>query len=223
VVGFFTLGLIWWQAKKTAEATRAVRDSLPHQQQAAEAASRNAEALINAERAWIIPELQCLAMQTSDGSWVKRKGGSFTTGEILRGKHLRYILKLTNMGRTPAHILECRINSTLLGEGVTDLPPNAAGDESQSHLVNQFMAGGESAEIAEPLLDVGEFISPEWLAIRGSKKTAVFHGWVTYRHMFSPEEDRAEFCYVYHVKNNGLSSVAQHTKYTEQHQTEKAN
>ena len=219
-----TLIAIAEQAGESAKATRAVRDSLPHQEQAAKAASRNAEALINAERAWVIPELQCLSIQNSDGSWVwKQRGGSLTIPDVLRGKHLQYILKLTNMGRTPAHVLECRINSTLLAEGVRDLPPNSTGDTWQSHEINQFIAGGESAEITEPLLVVADFIEAEWLAIRGHKKTAVFHGWVKYRHMFSPKEDTAEFCYVYTVSLNRLSSVASHTKYTQQHQTEKAN
>src|SRR5579864_1978193 len=212
-----TLLAIAEQARESAKATQAMRDSLPHQEMAARAAKETADAQINAERAWIIPELKCLAVQGESGRWYKKAGGAaFTSGDILSGKHLRYIVKLTNMGRTPAHISEVRISSTLLAEGVRDLSPNAAGDTWQSHKINQFIAGGESAEITEPVLAVDAFISAEWLAIRELKKTAVFHGWVTYRHMFSREEDRAEFCYVYTPKLNHLSSVPRHTKYTQQ-------
>jgi hypothetical protein len=49
-----TLMAIAEQAKETAKATKAVRDGLPLQKASADAALLNAQALINAERPWII-------------------------------------------------------------------------------------------------------------------------------------------------------------------------
>jgi hypothetical protein len=51
-----TLLAVAEQARESAKATRAVRDSLPHQQQAAEAALLNAQAVIHAERPWMVIE-----------------------------------------------------------------------------------------------------------------------------------------------------------------------
>jgi len=211
-----TLLAVAEQARESAKATQAVRDSLPHQERAAKAAVRNAEALINAERAWIIPELKCLCTQRADNRWYKADGVTpCTTEEVLRGEHLKYILKLTNMGRTPANVTGFQITYTLLPEGVRDLLP-AAGNDATYREVNRFVAAGESGEILEPVIDVGEYTRGHWLPIRALEETAVFHGWVKYRHMFSAKEDQADFCYVYTVSLNHLSAVTKHTKYTQQ-------
>jgi len=72
---------------------------------AANAATKSAEVLINSERAWIIAELIPQAVRTSDNHWCRLVGSglvSMSTEEVLAGHHLRYKLKLTNMGRTPA-------------------------------------------------------------------------------------------------------------------------
>jgi hypothetical protein len=215
IVATLTALFIASQARETARATQAVRDSLPHQEQAARAALRNAEALINAERAWIIPELKCLCTQRDDNRWYKPDGSALTMEEVLRGKHLKYILKLTNMGRTPANVTGFQITYTLLPEGVRDLPPDARGDSTYRG-VNKFVAAGESGEIFEPIIDVGTYTTGHWLPIRALEETAVFHGWVKYRHMFSTEEDQADFCYVYTVSLNRLSAVGKYTKYTQE-------
>jgi len=46
--------LIWIQAKETAKATKAMRDSLPLQKISADAAKTSADAFVSAERAWIL-------------------------------------------------------------------------------------------------------------------------------------------------------------------------
>jgi hypothetical protein len=216
IIAGITAAFICWQARETARATRAMRDSLPHQERAAQAALQNASALVNAERAWIVPELNCLSNRHTDGRWYDRDGTAFTTEEVLRGTHMRYALKFTNMGRTPANITTFQISYTLLPEGVTDLPASAGGDLSERREFNQFIAGGDAAEVTEPIIDVETYTKGSWLPIRALEKTAVFHGWVRYRHMFSREEDQADFCYVYTVSLNRLSSVSRHTKYTQQ-------
>jgi uncharacterized repeat protein (TIGR01451 family) len=211
-----TLLAVAEQARESAKATQAVRDSLPHQERAAKAALLNAQAVVSAERAWIIPELKSIYTQKEDNRWYRYDGVPLTTEEVLRGDHLKYIVKLTNMGRTPANVTGFQVSYTLLPAGVTDLPPNAAGNSTSYRAVNQFIAAGGSAEILEPVIDVGIYTKGHWLPIRALEETAVFHGWVKYRHMFSAKEDQADFCYVYTVSVNRLSSVDGHTKYTQQ-------
>jgi len=85
---------------------------------AANAANKSAEALINSERAWVIPELFSQAVKGADGMWYRRRDGvSLSTQEVLKGRHQDYFLKVTNMGRTPAQILALEIRYSCLPEG----------------------------------------------------------------------------------------------------------
>ena len=193
-----------------------MQDSIPLQQQAADAAEKNTAASINAERAWVIPELKCLCAQSANKRWYSEDGSRLLTiEETLGGEHLKYILKLNNMGRTPAHVTGFEVTYTLLPAGVTDLSPDSRGDSTYREL-NQFVAAGSSGEILYPVIDVSDYTTGHWLPILALEETAVFHGWVKYRHMFSTEEDQANFCYVYTVSLNRLSAVTKHTKYTKQ-------
>jgi hypothetical protein len=181
----------------------------PSLKKAAEAAAENANALINAERAWVIPEFKSIA-KTNGIFWAYQNGEKMTVEDILAGKHLVYLLKLTNMGRTPAQVISFQIAYTCLGEGVTDLPPNAAGNVCEYREFIKLL-GSEPVEITDPVIEVSKFIAKDLQAIRNLEKTAVFHGWVKYRNMFSKKDCFADFCYVYTVSRNTLSSVGRHT------------
>jgi len=175
----------------------------------------SADALINSERAWVIAEFSPLATKFSNGQWCRHVGDGYaalSTEEVLGGQHLRHKLKLTNMGRTPAHILAFEIRYTCLAEGVTDLPKGAAGNYVQVREFNHFLAGAAALQI-EDTFDVFALIRDSLDEIDSFKKTAVFHGWVKYRHMFSAADDcYSDFCYVYTASQQRLSSVGRHTK-----------
>jgi hypothetical protein len=217
IVGIITFVVIGWQSWETRRSAQAMRDGLPLQKSTADAALLSARAVVNAERAWIVAELNCICNQGKDGRWYQRDGTALTMEEALRGDHLRYELKLTNAGRTPANITSFQVSYTLLPKGVTDLPTNAGGDLSERREPNQFVAGSSSVEISEPIIAVDAYTRGHWLPIRALEETAVVHGWVKYRHMFDQNEDQADFCYVYSVKLNRLSSVARYTNYTQGH------
>jgi hypothetical protein len=175
-----------------------------------------ADALVNSERAWVVAELVPQAVKFGD-RWCRIVGSghaSMSTEEILAGHHLRYKLKFTNMGRTPAQIFSFTIRYSCLGEGVTDLPENAGGNQASTRPFEHLLAGnGEGVEIGEPIVDVGKYIEHDFDAIKSLKKTAVIHGSVKYRHMFSSVDDcYADFCYSYTVSQERLSSVGRHTK-----------
>ena len=92
IAGFVTAALIWWQARETRRSVQAIRDSLPHQEATANAALFNAQALINAERPWVmiqVKEDEMTAGRDSDsvGLWGKRE--------------IQFIM--FNFGKTPAH------------------------------------------------------------------------------------------------------------------------
>jgi hypothetical protein len=96
IAGFVTAALIWWQARETRRSVQAIRDALPHQQSAANAANLNAQALINAERPWVMIQI---------------KQEDFPQGEEpssgLFGKR-GFQFQMFNYGKSPAHILDCR-------------------------------------------------------------------------------------------------------------------
>jgi hypothetical protein len=141
-----------------------------------------------------------------------------STEEILAGDHLRYKLKLTNMGRTPAQIFGFTIRYSCLEEGVRDLPENAGGTHASSRPFEHLLGGnGQAVEIEEPIVDVGLYIRDDVDAIKRFEKTAVIHGSVKYRHMFSSTDDcYADFCYSYTASEERLSSVGRHTKQRQQ-------
>lgn len=175
-----------------------------------------ADALVNSERAWVVAELVPQAVKFGD-QWCRFVGGghaSMSTEEVLAGHHLRYKLKFTNMGRTPAQIFGFTIRYSCLGEGVKDLPENAGGNQTSHRPFEHLLGGnGQAVEIEEPIVDVGEYIDHDLDAIKRFEKTAVIHGSVKYRHMFSSLDDcYADFCYSYTASQERLSSVGRHTK-----------
>src|SRR5229473_1447728 len=225
--GIALLAILIWdvisasqQHKQTLAQMEIMQNQARATETAANAANKSAEALINSERAWVIAELAPQAVRFGD-HWCRFVGkghASLSPEEIRAGHHLRYKLKLTNMGRTPAQIFGFTIRYSCLGEGVTDLPENAGGNQASTLPFEHLLAGnGEAVEIGEPIVDVGKYIEHEFDAIKSLKKTAVIHGSVKYRHMFSSVDDcYADFCYSYTVSQERLSSVGRHTKQRQQ-------
>jgi hypothetical protein len=181
---------------------------------AADAALRNAQAVINAELAWIVVELHPLARRDHDGQWIDENGGRLTTEDIVAGKHTAYSLRIKNMGRTPAQILSYQFNYTALPEGVTDLKPNKEGDTSQTSEFIHFLPNGSDPMDILPALKVGIYMRRYETEIAEFKITAVFYGWVKYRHMFSTDECRSDYCFTYRPSQKTFWRVGRDTKYT---------
>lgn len=57
-IGGITAWAVWYQARKTAEATKTMEDALPLQKSAADATLLNAQAVISSERAWVMVNLR---------------------------------------------------------------------------------------------------------------------------------------------------------------------
>jgi hypothetical protein len=87
-VGVLTFVAIWWQAKKTAEATQAMREGIPLQKKTADAALLNAQAVINAERPWVMVQVETMPGENAAKSLFQ--------------------LNAFNYGQTPAHIISCK-------------------------------------------------------------------------------------------------------------------
>lgn len=151
---------------------------------------------INAERAWVMVEL--------------RKDAEYD-----------YAIEVTNMGRTPAHIISYELRYTCLVEGITDVS-EYDGDLVGRTEVNRFIAAGGNAKIGEPF-HIMEYMWDDLREINSSAKTAVFHGWVHYRHMFSTElECYADFCYSFKASEQRLISISRHTRQRQEKEQKQA-
>ena len=181
---------------------------------AASAALLNAQAVINAERAWIVVELHPLAHRDEDGQWIDEGGRRLTTEDIVAGKHMAYSLRIKNMGRTPAQILRYQFGYTCLADGVKDLPPNSDGDTAQTGEFKHFLPNGSDPMEILPALDAAIYMRDYRTEIDELKRTALFHGWVKYRHMFSMDECQSDYCYVYRPSLKTFMRVGRNTKYT---------
>jgi hypothetical protein len=179
---------------------------------AAEAAKASSDALIASERAWVVAELSPIATHYADRLWRRDIGGvrqPLIPAEVLRAEHLWHLLKLTNMGRTPAHILSFRIGYSCLPEGVTELPENAIGDPVEEMRFDRLLAAGDALEISEPIVKVQDYFKDDLTAIYDFKRTAVFYGWVEYQHVFSESDVLKEpFVYSFSPTNLRLNRVA---------------
>jgi hypothetical protein len=227
IEGIALLAIFIWDrvdASQQHKQTLAQMEIMENQARATEtaalAASKSVEALINSERAWIIAELVPHAVRVGDKQWYRVVGESrihMSTQEVLAGHHLRYKLRLTNMGRTPAQIFGFTIRYSCLGEGAMDLPENAGGNQASHRPFEHLLGGNGQAVEIEEQVDVGKYMDHNFDAIKRLEKTAVIHGSVKYRHLFSTTDDcYADFCYVYTVSEERLSSVGRHTRQRQQ-------
>jgi hypothetical protein len=203
------------QHKQTIAQMKVMQNQTRATEIASNAASKSAEALINSERAWIIAELVPQAARVGNNLWVRLVGDGrvlMDDKEIVAGHHLRYKLKLTNMGRTPAQLFYFTIRYSCLGKGVTDLPENAGGNETSFRSFEHLLGSGESVEIAE-IIDLHQYMGDDRGDIDKFEKTAVIHGEVKYHHIFSSADDwLAEFCYSYTASEQRLTKVGRRTK-----------
>jgi hypothetical protein len=190
IVGIVTCGFIWWQAKKTSEATQAMRDSLPHQAAAvkaakdsAEAALWNAKAVINAERPWIVVKIKRIASEQS--------------GEPAKPF---WQFKMHNCGKSPAHIIGCssRIDFVVNPEELP-LPPSYA----NSKWNKQLLAPDEGWPIHEAFQATEARKTDMANALEkgdiGGHGELVIYGFIEYRDGISKDSYRTAFCYR-HVK-----------------------
>jgi hypothetical protein len=196
IAGFVTAGFIWWQAKKTADATKAMQDSLPHQETAARAAKASADALTNAERAWI----------------------TVSVGDIFTGVlNMRYAkVRVRNTGRTPARIARMVTTSQLI-----PFPKNGWG---RPGTLPQDFALGDSNHTME--VEGRDFIIPpggehlmyamifdtEWATLTQKmgegRQSWYVYGYVEYMDTIErTETHKTGFCEIYWISEDGNGDV----------------
>lgn len=150
-----TLGFIWYQAKKTAEATQAMRDGLPLQKSAADAALLNAQAAIAAARPWI-------------SFFGEYNSGIFT-------------FKAANLGNTPAEVISYANNMAIV-DRIENLPiaPIYGRDQIPPFALLTPDHYSNGANITVGTFDTNSIIAPD-----PQKQTFVFFFRVVYKNPLS--------------------------------------
>jgi len=197
----FTLCVIWYQAKKTAEATQAMRDSLPLQKSAAEAALLNAQAVIYTERPWLILEQLKTKPGIGDLSFVF---DDFPPTD--RYKHTDCLFYIKNYGRTPAIVIAQKEELQMGNHGLR--PPNPTFFDNPElvapYVFPQAISRPKLATLAlkislntKTLIDAGATFV--WLC-----------GYVRYRDSVPQDavvEYETRFCYVYQSRGEVFWAV----------------
>ncbi len=166
-----TLLAVAEQAKESAKATQSVRDSLPHQKSAAEAALLNAQAVINAERPWIF-----VAESKSRKAIDHRKADVQIFGK--------------NSGRTPAEVIVIACDAAFRSYD-KDFPDEPWYPQVELKY-KKYVAPEETFDVYD--YDCALVLTEEmWESVKGQRLT--FTGRVVYRDLITREEHETRFCY----------------------------
>lgn len=169
------------------------------------------DALVNSERAWLIAELVPIYRRLTNGLWARptETGGwdYVSNADLLSGEHLKHKLRVTNMGRTPAHVLRFGISYRLLDKGVTTFAGKSVAHQEDTHIFDRLLPAGESADVSD-VVHIHAYITNQRPGIVKLENSAVFDGWVEYLHIFNNSEVvRAPFRYVFKPSMVGLERV----------------
>jgi hypothetical protein len=172
------------------------------------AIQKQVDAMVNADRAWVVAELIPLAAKYG-GQWHRFESYgpvAMSDEEIVNGDHLKHKLRLTNMGRTPAHILRYKIDYSREVD-VTGPDLRMVDTPKRPEIeFDRLLAGDGSVEVGD--IDIFQYIRDSILNIGDSKATGILNGWVEYEHMFSDTDIlRIPFVYLYVPSDQELRRI----------------
>lgn len=168
-------------------------------------AKRNIDLLIATERARVVVELIPLSHRDESKQWCNEDGTPLDAGDIIRGKHCMYCLRVVNLGRTPAHLFDYKVNYGPLIEGSPFSPGTLEG--SVFVKLNTFLAGGERRSLEDEINMRGIF--PHTV------KAGAFCITVKYGDIVTGKEEHVTFVhYHYHGADSSLERVAVDDRYT---------
>jgi hypothetical protein len=216
LVGVGALGI--WLARRTLKAierqTTHLRRSVVFARRSANATRKSVEALINAERPWVVPKIR-KAVRTFKPT--KIEGIDDDMPDVKRVPYFAFII--TNLGRTPAEIMAIKGQPEFTDEGMHGglKDPPDYGRETILRRVRMLAPrerweyDGADLTTTFPDQQIMEQIH------RTMTKHVIFKGQILYRDTFRPEViHETRFCYTYlHPLDEWVSSgPPDHTKYT---------
>ena len=167
------------------------------------AIEKQANAMINSERAWVIVELIPICRRFDKVGWcrpVVNNWAQLSDEEIVAGEHRKHRLKVTNMGRTPATILRCQIEYSFVG----------GSEVKRIEVAGLDLALGGDKSTDRPIIDIDGLQSSLITEVGDSKKNVDFRGTVEYQTVFDASEVYvALFRYIYESEETWLKRMPQ--------------
>jgi hypothetical protein len=153
------------------------------------------DAVVNAERGFLKAEMVPIC-QTFGGELYRPVGDKWTplsNKEIISGEHLKYWLKVTNLGRTAALVDEIKLHSEYLKEDRSNL---FSLDRSSLTIIDydHAISGSESTDLVS--VDVKEWTDELVQKAGDGNKIVLLYGVVEYFHIFN-QSDRQECWFRY--------------------------
>jgi hypothetical protein len=195
-VGIVTCLVIIIQVVVSNRATAAMWASLPLQKAAADAALKNAQAIINSERPWVMIQIKESLRDDSVGAF----------------KSLRsFQLSIFNYGQTPAHITRCLGPTIEFYQNPDEQLPTPP-DYGTSEWSRRFLAPNDSLSIGDPIAPsdtkMKEIITGAFRGEQTGRGDLVAYGLIEYSDGISEKPYRTAFCYRH--EQGALSSMGGH-------------
>ena len=188
----------WWQVILAAIAIGVIGYQAFLTRRSVDAAKTSADALINSERAWVVADFVPICAKFG-GTWCRPIAGGWTMmnpEELLKGEHLNHLLKLTNMGRTPARILTFELGHSPLGDEGINGPIGEIVKDIENNEFDRILGGGESIQDTE--INVSQLVNKSIKKVGDSKTFIGFYGLIKYQHVFSNVDvEEVPFRYLY--------------------------
>ena len=182
IIACVTLGFIYCQAQDTQKALHWAKESAIAAKQAAEASLLNAQAIVNAERAWI------------DGAFKKVRDSDAGWEDITSFPQQ---LRVINRGRTPAYVKAVELEWGAVSLELTTLPDYLGNKSIQE--INIFLPPSRTPKKIT-VLDMARAVSnADWLQILAGQKTGVVKAAIKYWDVISQENRETSFVYSYSI------------------------
>jgi hypothetical protein len=203
LIGIATLLVVIRQTKATEQAARGA-------QRSADAAFKNAQAVINAERPWIIPKMK----KETRRICIENRGGIPIWDE-----KTHYEFSIANEGRTPAHVISVWVKSIFTDNG-NEPPTPPKYDDSESFQQQRILRPqSDDWTLENWAMHVQfELIGKGMLdEVTKGNKWWWRYGRVRYRNVLDEEaaEHETRFCYLYmaHSDEFIISGPPEYTNY----------
>lgn len=185
VITFLVVGYQSWATKRAALATEsyveAVKEQTPSFKQAAEAALKNANAVIDAERAWIVPDMETPPPFVSDTIH-------------------RIACKLRNAGKTPARIVEVAERAFVASEAC----PLPESPEYRPRDIHRSPLKGGAVMAPNAIMPRFVYVEPgDMRRVERGELILHVYGYVIYRDVISHQEHRTDYGFYLNIPMGG--------------------
>jgi hypothetical protein len=193
LISLALVGVAFWGTKIAARSLKAIEDQAKFTEKAANAASDNARAVIDAERAWIVVDLE-----------LKPGTGTIHTTLTAQSVSVSVLLKCRNEGRTMAWIIEKWADAVPFTV-IRDNPDFSDKSKIFQHAIQALPAGKKE--------DFGYSLYFNVPNNSDSRGPILIYGYIKYRTIFQKRDGETRFAFILTPMNNLDTLPPEHPQY----------